>query len=845
MNNLNYQPLNLKTTGSGDKPFASFTNSILTNTSAVVGNSLGRDFNPSSSMFTLPYKGNMQGGQFVIPNTNFLQPVNHNPLFYSPSPQQFPTQHLQPNLLPNVQTHYGGDVVTNPGSFSNILEHPFQHSGTNIYVNSIGQEKGQEVSAKKKPRLQNLLVNSTVSPISSLVNTSGDQTMTVTPQFDLVPSSNIILTPGSVKTTSSTFSSGDDSIGIDRDRSWRTIYETPQSKELIRNVSFKMKTRTDAVMSEIPPVLYSSLKYQFNVAAFVSIEHASKLLQIHKESPLHIKHVPSASLGGFLIATIETALYHKTVNTTADQTDDILEGIVKGETQIALQPIEAIEATEAKAFKPFLSELRQEIYEHNSEDSQMSQKEWACLHNKTKVQFTDMSVHSKKNHFVLRVRFFLSHEFKEQKPILVMESAPFRIYARRSKRLQSLITTSSVKPTKGSVKKEPPMDEQVSKKRQPSGVSIQKRKKRKHNILESNSPIVQYTEELSSLVQLIRDLVDKDERKRAIESVARELLDPIEARQFFTIESNKLIDTQQPSVRSLDLSLVKSQNLPAARLVSPLPNVKESVPSYNELGKRMSNLSFPNPYSAEMFHSIGQQNVLDAEMSSPIIANNQTASGFGPSILDIEAPSTPTSFRFLSNPPTRGFLSTSQQELENKEAIQAPQQPLPTGFLTSSYMQQRNLTTPPQGQKPTLSQLLRPQNKIDFSKVKSQKQVETETAETSGDILGDYLALLNESGNSNHIPTNGNLGFIAQSSALADNGANNDWMLLGDHSLSFGQNTNSQTHDSFSPSFANIYKFPGSTDVQPTTKGEAPTKEVNTNSQDLPTPTGSFDWDFQ
>ncbi|KAF0980065.1 hypothetical protein FDP41_001218 [Naegleria fowleri] len=428
------------------------------------------------------------------------------------------------------------------------------------------------------------------------------------------------------------------------DRSWKVLYQDSSyggDNALIKRPSFKLKTRTDNIMDQIPPILYSSLKYQFNIAVFLSTEKATQLLMSHKETLESIMHASAMSLGGFVIATIETALVGPVEEMEQEEDDELLSlvreevnptrkicnGVLNGDTQLALQPIEAIEATEAKAFKPFLYQLKQEIKEYEQANS-MDAHKWSCVHNKTKIQFTDLPFHNKKSSFVMRVCFYLNHEFKERKPILIMESAPFKIFARRNKKSyatgavmtgalkeedasqQPLPTTSisnisSNVPTSSSSKQ----GATVSNKRKRE--EVKKKSKKVKKTLEpeqERETLLQFESELISLMRILDSIKDRSEHQAAVRSFIQNLVGPELAQQYMSHLRGKY---------SLDPSLMQ--------LPSTLPNLYTTEmpsPGVSTLQKK-SKAPFASNLSVDT-KSLGKLNLMQAaRLIPPTLDANQ------------------------------------------------------------------------------------------------------------------------------------------------------------------------------------------------------------------------------
>ncbi|KAG2389293.1 hypothetical protein C9374_013853 [Naegleria lovaniensis] len=676
------------------------------------------------------------------------------------------------------------------------------------------------------------------------------------------------------------------------DRSWKVFYQDSAYRDdnsLIKRPSFMLKTRTDNIMDQIPPILYSSLKYQFNIAVFLSTEKATQLLMSHKENLESIMHASAMSLGGFIIATIETALVGEIeemedddelmslVRDEVNPTRKICNGVVNGDIQLALQPIEAIEATEAKAFKPFLHQLKQEIKEHEQADEQDAHK-WSCVHNKTKIQFTDLPFHNKKSSFVMRVCFYLNHEFKERKPILVMESAPFKIFARRNKKsyfsganttgtakeedvshlAKSTSTTSGI----SSVSTASSSKQGASNKRRREDTKKKSQKVKKPlEPEEEREVLVQYENELLSLMNTLDTIKDRVEHQAAVRSFIQTLVGPELAQQYMSHLRGKYPSIMQAPAASLPAniemlpvggtsakkskgpfpanlsvdtkSLGKVTPMHAARLITPasttvldttqqpylqqqaqpfmnpnlafnplvnIPNMANAPlflttgmpmnateasalnmqPTYSDSipvtttsnvppsSTQLSGVSTTTPKttlpsssqtSNDMLQSIGQQNVLDLMtppyQSSLLFDFQRSPTGFG----NISTPrfSSTTTYSPL------GMVPSSNQGSSSTSGFFSPPTSTQPPQKTSSIQQPQGEPRDTSGIRPqNLIQMLQPQNKIDFNKLKTTSN----SSDTS--FINDYLSeLLEDNANSNNMlspinllgtPTSANLG---------------------------------------------------------------------------------------
>ncbi|KAL9641818.1 hypothetical protein ABK040_011803 [Willaertia magna] len=391
----------------------------------------------------------------------------------------------------------------------------------------------------------------------------------------------------------------DNNNNNNNNRQWHQIYKSPEMSQLIQHVTFTIKTRTDEVMDIIPEVLYSSLKYQFNIAIYLNSKILPKMvkgLQQQQSDNNNISFLNlEAYLGGWIVIKIEPILFDISTNSYQELTNIEMLNIINGETQLSLQPIEAIEATEAtRKDKPFLAQLReggiQSSRDNQSRDNKMNLqfRDSICLHNKTKIQFMDVSAyHHKKKHFILRVNFYKSDEFGKNKPFLVMESSPFKIYARRSKKQKNLpklaIDTNNSNITKKSA-------------------STTRRSNKKGS---NYSTLKGFSTELNELIQLIKTLQqsnnnitnfsNNNERSIALQRALKRLVDEQDVTNYFM----KII----PNNNNYYYGNVNLQNLQQQPLIST--TTTNNIPSMSDL-----------------YSSIGQPNLLLETTPTPLGNNN-------------------------------------------------------------------------------------------------------------------------------------------------------------------------------------------------------------------------------
>ncbi|EFC50291.1 predicted protein [Naegleria gruberi] len=369
---------------------------------------------------------------------------------------------------------------------------------------------------------------------------------------------------------------------ISNERSWKVAFESEEYKGLLRNTSFKIKTRTDDIEVNISSQLYSSLKYQFNISTFINKKRATELA------------INQKSYGGIIIATVESLIVKNEEDDDTDEEtlkkDEICQDVLKGESELALQPIESIEATESKAFKPFLQQLRREI---SKEDNDCDEREWICLLNKTKMQFSDQSQHNKKNSYVMRVSFYLNKEFKERKPIIIFDSAPFKIYARRSKKLDE-----SEEPRK---RKRKIKSKTTSKKQKSNDISL----------------LSKFESELGELVQFIGEMTNSTERNRAVQAFITNLV---------SLES--IQDRAEPIAPiHIDTSFGRQPGTAAKLLNERIPELNPypffDSTFYGNYSNREEN-SLESSISKDMLLSIGQSSVLDSPHTPDLMKGSES-----------------------------------------------------------------------------------------------------------------------------------------------------------------------------------------------------------------------------
>ncbi|KAG2383372.1 hypothetical protein C9374_004709 [Naegleria lovaniensis] len=269
------------------------------------------------------------------------------------------------------------------------------------------------------------------------------------------------------------------------DREWSLIHYDQASQESLMfnivKVTFLISSRTDPVVDFVPFKLYSSLKYKFCIEVETeSIKTANNSLLSDEDEQQTTRTntngqniTKETTLPQKLLADIDIVNTHDGASLLNDNSHTgKKKEILKGETHLSLQPT-------CEGRKPIIAKRKHRrstttSSKHNNgkgndnmthEDDDCSSTHSCCLEDSlsthsnhgqsssqrttdkntttstrslltcnTKFQFSDVAYHHQKENICMRVSLFTPEAYSQgkQNPLIVMVSAPFQIYGRRT-----------------------------------------------------------------------------------------------------------------------------------------------------------------------------------------------------------------------------------------------------------------------------------------------------------------------------------------------------------------------------------------------------------------------------
>ncbi|KAF0979722.1 hypothetical protein FDP41_001390 [Naegleria fowleri] len=271
------------------------------------------------------------------------------------------------------------------------------------------------------------------------------------------------------------------------DREWSLIHYDQASQESLMfnivKVTFLISSRTDPVVDFVPFKLYSSLKYKFSMeveAESVNVQTTTKkfssaLLSDEDDQQTTMKSLlntngqsygtKETTLPQKLLADIDivnsqdgTSLLHTSNNNTGKKKE-----ILKGETHLSLQSTRE-ERKPIIAKRKYRRSTTSKQHNGKDNDNMTHEDDYSSTHSEdsldsqsssqqrttdnhhtpqpartlltcnTKFQFSDVAYHHQKENVCMRVSLYTPEAYSQgkQKPLIVMVSAPFQVYGRRT-----------------------------------------------------------------------------------------------------------------------------------------------------------------------------------------------------------------------------------------------------------------------------------------------------------------------------------------------------------------------------------------------------------------------------